>query len=45
MSLTDLRRALLIYLHQRIAADGLPPSQQEIAAHLGFRQNRSAGYH
>ncbi|MFD0324342.1 transcriptional repressor LexA [Lysobacter gummosus] len=45
MSLTDLRRALLIYLHERIAADGLPPSQQEIAAHLGFRQNRSAGYH
>ncbi|MEH6417136.1 transcriptional repressor LexA [Pseudomonas sp. CGJS7] len=45
MSLTDLRRALLAYLHQRIAADGLPPSQQEIAAHFGFRQNRSAGYH
>jgi repressor LexA len=45
MSLTDLRRALLIYLHERIVADGLPPSQQEIAAHLGFRQNRSAGYH
>lgn len=45
MDLTDLRRALLAYLHQRIAADGLPPSQQEIAAHFGFRQNRSAGYH
>lgn len=45
MSLTDLRRALLIYLYERIAADGLPPSQQEIAARFGFRQNRSAGYH
>lgn len=45
MSLTDLRRALLVYLHQRIAADGLPPSQQEICARFGFRQNRSAGYH
>ncbi|MGO1072913.1 transcriptional repressor LexA [Lysobacter sp. CA199] len=45
MSLTDLRRALLAYLHERIAADGLPPSQQEIAARFGFRQNRSAGYH
>ncbi|MGH8080827.1 MAG: transcriptional repressor LexA [Lysobacter sp.] len=45
MSLTDLRRALLAYLHERIAADGMPPSQQEIAARFGFRQNRSAGYH
>ncbi|QWF19347.1 transcriptional repressor LexA [Lysobacter capsici] len=45
MSLTDLRRALLTYLRERIAADGMPPSQQEIAAHFGFRQNRSAGYH
>ncbi|MEI2455115.1 transcriptional repressor LexA [Lysobacter firmicutimachus] len=45
MSLTDLRRALLAYLHERIAADGLPPSQQEICARFGFRQNRSAGYH
>ncbi|MFQ6310784.1 transcriptional repressor LexA [Lysobacter capsici] len=45
MSLTDLRRALLAYLRERIAADGMPPSQQEIAAHFGFRQNRSAGYH
>ena len=45
MSLTDLRLALLAYLRERIAADGLPPSQQEIAAHFGFRQNRSAGYH
>ncbi len=45
MSLTDLRRALLAYLHERIATDGLPPSQQEIAARFGFRQNRSAGYH
>ncbi|MGJ7902044.1 transcriptional repressor LexA [Lysobacter sp. 1R34A] len=45
MSLTDTRRALLAYLRERIAADGLPPSQQEIAAHFGFRQNRSAGYH
>lgn len=45
MSLTDTRRALLAYLRERIAADGLPPSQQEIAAHFGFRQNRSASYH
>ena len=45
MSLTDLRLALLTYLRERIAADGMPPSQQEIAAHFGFRQNRSAGYH
>ncbi|QWP75596.1 transcriptional repressor LexA [Lysobacter sp. K5869] len=45
MSLTDLRRALLAFLHERLAADGLPPSQQEICARFGFRQNRSAGYH
>ena len=45
MSLTDLRRALLAFLHERLDADGLPPSQQEICARFGFRQNRSAGYH
>ena len=45
MSLTDTQRAILDFIRQRVEADGVPPSQLEIAAAFGFRQNKSAGYH
>lgn len=45
MPLTDTQHAILAYIQQRIAADGVPPSQLEIAAAFGFRQNKSANYH
>lgn len=45
MSLTDTQRAILDFIRQRIEVDGVPPSQLEIAAAFGFRQNKSANYH
>ena len=45
MPLTPTQQALLDYLRKHIAAQGYPPSQMEIAAHLGFSQNRSARLH
>ena len=45
MTLTPTRQALLDYLRQYIAAHGCPPSQLQIAAALGLKQNRSARLH
>ncbi|HSM10669.1 MAG TPA: transcriptional repressor LexA [Lysobacter sp.] len=45
MHLSDTQRALFDYLREHIAAHGYSPSQLEIAAAFGFRQNRSARYH
>ena len=45
MTLTPTRQALLDYLHRHLAAHGYPPSQLEIAAALGLKQNRSARLH
>jgi repressor LexA len=45
MHLSDTQRALFEYLREHIATHGYPPSQLEIAAKFGFRQNRSARYH
>ena len=45
MHLSDNQRALFDYLREHIAAHGYSPSQLEIAAAFGFRQNRSARYH
>ena len=45
MHLSDTQRALFDYLREHIATHGYSPSQLEIAAAFGFRQNRSARYH
>lgn len=45
MPLTDTQRAILSLIAERIEADGLPPSQTEIARALGFRSLRAAQYH
>jgi repressor LexA len=45
MLLTDTQRAVLAVIAERIEADGLPPSQTEIARALGFRSLRAAQYH
>lgn len=45
MALTPIRQALLDYLREHLAAHGYPPSQLEIAAALGLKQNRSARLH
>src|SRR5690606_14778895 len=37
--------AILAFLRERIAQDGMPPSQLEICAAFGFRQNATAAYH
>ena len=45
MHLSDTQRALFEYLREHIEVHGYSPSQMEIAAAFGFRQNRSARYH
>lgn len=45
MSLTDTQHAILALIAERIQADGLPPSQTEIARALGFKSVRAAQYH
>jgi repressor LexA len=45
MPLSPTQQKLLDYLRQHIDAQGYPPSQMEIAAALGFSQNRSARLH
>ena len=45
MILSPIRQALLAYLREHIAAHGYPPSQLQIAAALGLKQNRSARLH
>ncbi|MEI7036555.1 transcriptional repressor LexA [Fulvimonas yonginensis] len=45
MALTPTRQALLDYLRRHLAEHGYPPSQLEIAAALGLKQNRSARLH
>lgn len=45
MSLTDTQQAILVFLDERIATDGMPPSQAEIAKAFGFRGVRGAQYH
>ena len=43
--LSDTRKAILAFVRERIEQDGLPPSQLEICAAFGFRQNATAAYH
>ena len=45
MTLSPIRQTLLDYLRKHIAAHGYPPSQLQIAAALGLKQNRSARLH
>jgi repressor LexA len=45
MPLSPLQQRLLAYLRDHLDAHGYPPSQVEIAAHLGLKQNRSARLH
>ena len=43
--LSDTQQAILAFIAERIAADGLPPSQTEIARAFGFKGVRAAQYH
>ena len=45
MSLTDTQQAILALIAERIEADGMPPSQTEIARAFGFSGVRAAQYH
>lgn len=45
MRLTDTQQAILALIAERIEAEGMPPSQAEIARAFGFRGVRAAQYH
>ena len=45
MDLTDTQHAILALIAERIARDGVPPSQTEIAHACGFKGVRAAQYH
>ena len=45
MNLTDTQQAILALIAERIDAEGLPPSQTEIAKAFGFKGVRAAQYH
>ncbi len=45
MPLTDIQTAILEFLAERIEAEGMPPSQTEIARAFGFKSVRAAQYH
>ena len=45
MDLTDTQQAILSLIGERIATEGVPPSQAEIAKAFGFRGVRGAQYH
>ena len=45
MSLTDTQQAILGMIAERIEAEGMPPSQTEIARAFGFKGVRGAQYH
>lgn len=45
MSLTDIQTAILALISERIEAEGMPPSQTEIAQAFGFKSVRAAQYH
>ncbi|HRN62841.1 MAG TPA: transcriptional repressor LexA [Luteimonas sp.] len=45
MNLTDTQQAILELIAGRIEAEGVPPSQTEIARALGFSSVRAAQYH
>lgn len=45
MQLTDTQQGILALIAERIEAEGVPPSQAEIARAFGFRGVRAAQYH
>jgi repressor LexA len=45
MSLTETQTAILALIAERIDAEGMPPSQTEIARAFGFKSVRGAQYH
>jgi repressor LexA len=45
MNLTDTQHAVLALIAERIEAEGMPPSQAEIARAFGFKGVRAAQYH
>jgi len=45
MNLTDTQQAILELIAERIDAEGVPPSQAEIARAFGFSSVRAAQYH
>ena len=45
MKLSDTQHAILAMIAERIDADGMPPSQVEIARAFGFSGVRAAQYH
>lgn len=45
MELTDTQQAILSLIGERIASEGMPPSQAEIARAFGFSGVRGAQYH
>jgi repressor LexA len=45
MSLSDTQQAILALIAERIEAEGMPPSQTEIARAFGFKGVRGAQYH
>src|SRR5690606_34335257 len=45
MELTDTQQAILTLIADRIEAEGMPPSQAEIARAFGFKGVRAAQYH
>lgn len=45
MDITDTQQAILALIAERIDAEGMPPSQTEIARAFGFSSVRAAQYH
>jgi len=45
MEITDTQQAILALIAERIDAEGMPPSQAEIARAFGFKGVRAAQYH
>src|SRR5690242_5192817 len=45
MSLSETQQAILALIAERIDAEGMPPSQTEIAKAFGFKGVRAAQYH
>ena len=45
MDITDTQQAILDLIRERLASEGMPPSQSEIAQAFGFSGVRAAQYH
>ncbi|TVQ33249.1 MAG: transcriptional repressor LexA [Wenzhouxiangella sp.] len=45
MKLTRRQQEILDFIHQRVAANGLPPTRAEIVSHFGFRSPNAAQCH